>query len=149
VYNIAQYGGDPSKIYASGHSAGAHLVSLLALDEKHLRKFDLDRKSIAGVIAMSGIYNVDKLDTFLATGDKHAASPIAHARSGAPPFWISYCQWDYFGLPKQARDFGATLRKNFVSAQLLYVPAESHISEVLSLVQEHSLLVDTILGIVK
>jgi len=147
--NIAQYGGDPSKIYASGHSAGAHLVSLLALDEKHLGKFDLERKSIAGVIAMSGVYNVDKLDTFLAAGDKHAASPIAHARPGAPPFWISYCQWDYFGLPKQARDFSATLRKNFVSAQLLYVPAESHISEVLSLVQEHSLLVDTILGIVK
>ena len=98
---------------------------------------------------MSGVYNVDKLDTFLAADDKHAASPIAHARSGAPPFWISYCQWDYFDLPKQARDFTATLKKNFVSAQLFYVPAESHISEVLSLAQERSLLVDTILGIVK
>jgi len=147
--NIAELGGDTSKIYASGHSAGAHLVSLLALDEKYLQKFELDRKSIAGVIAMSGVYNVDKLDAFLAAGDKHAASPIAHARSGAPPFWISYCQWDYFDLPKQARDFTATLKKNFVSAQLFYVPSEGHISEVLSLVQEHSLLVDTILGIVK
>jgi len=154
--NIAQFGGDPAKIFASGHSAGAHLVSLLALDEKYLKKFDLERRSIAGVIAMSGVYNVDKLDTFIAgdTGgnpgaSKHDASPVAHARSGAPPFWISYCQWDYFDLPKQARDFTATLKKNFVSVQLFYIPSESHISEVLSLVQEHSLLVDTILGIVK
>ena len=149
--NIAQFGGDTSKIYASGHSAGAHLVSLLALDEKYLKKFELDRKSIAGVIAMSGVYKVDNLDTFVTSeqGNKRDASPIAHAHSGAPPFWIAYCQWDYFDLPKQARDFAATLKKNFVSAQLFYVPSESHISEVISLAQEHSLLVDTILGIVK
>ena len=63
--NAAQLGGDASRIYASGHSAGAHLVSLLALDEKYLKKFDLDRKSIAGVIAMSGVYNVGNLETFV------------------------------------------------------------------------------------
>lgn len=149
--NIAQYGGDPTKIYASGHSAGAHLVALLALDEEYLKKFDLERKSIAGVIAMSGVYNVDNLAGFVVLGDqssKHDASPIAHAHSGAPSFWISYCQWDYFGLPRQARDFTAALKKNFVPAQVFYVPSEGHISEVISLAQEPSLLVDAILGIV-
>jgi len=150
--NIAQYGGDTSRIYVSGHSAGAHLVALLALDEKYLEKLGLERKSIAGVIAMSGVYNVDNLSTFLAANgdqsDKHDASPMAHAHSGAPPFWITYCQWDYFGLPRQARDFTSTLKKNFVSAEVSYVPGESHISEIVSLIQEHSLLVDTILGIV-
>ena len=108
VRNIAQHGGDASRIYLSGHSAGAHLAALLALDERYLRKFDLPRTAIRGVIAMSGIYDVDNLDTFLVAadkGDKHDASPVAHAHSGAPPFLISYCQWDYFGLPKQARDF--------------------------------------------
>jgi acetyl esterase/lipase len=147
--NIPERGGDSSRIYLSGHSSGAHLVALLALDEKYLAKFDLARNTIRGVIAMSGVYNVDRLDTFLAAGDvsaKHDASPIAHAHSGAPPFFISYCQWDYFGLPKQARDFTTALKKNFVSAQLLYVPGENHISEVITLAQEHSLLVDTILS---
>jgi len=127
-------------------------VALLALDEKYLEKLGLERKSIAGVIAMSGVYNVDNLSTFLAANgdqsDKHDASPMAHAHSGAPPFWITYCQWDYFGLPRQARDFTSTLKKNFVSAEVSYVPGESHISEIVSLIQEHSLLVDTILGIV-
>src|SRR6185295_3087836 len=100
VRNIAEHGGDPSRIYLNGHSAGAHLVSLLALDEKYLRQFDLPRTAIRSVIAMSGVYDVDKLDTFLTAGDdktdKHDASPAAHAHSGAPPFLISYCQWDYF-----------------------------------------------------
>jgi acetyl esterase/lipase len=151
VKNISQRGGDASRIYLSGHSAGAHLAALLALDEKYLAKFDLPRKSIRSVIAMSGIYNVDKLDTFLVAagaGDKHDASPLAHAHSGAPPFLISYCQWDYFGLPKQARDFILGLKKNFVAAELLYVPGENHISEVISLVQDHGLLIDAILNVV-
>ena len=150
--NIAEHRGDPSRIYLSGHSAGAHLISLLSLDEKYLRKFNLPRAAIRGVIAISGVYDVEKLDTFLTAGgdktDKHDASPAAHAHSGAPPFLISYCQWDYFGLPKQARDFTLTLKKNFVSVQLVYVPGENHISEVFSLVQDHGLLVDTILRVV-
>jgi len=144
--NIAQRGGDPARIYLSGHSAGAHLVALLALDEKYLKKFDLDHTAIHGVIAMSGVYDVDNLDTFLADGVKHDASPVSHVHSGAPPFLITYCQWDYFGLPRQARDMTLALKKNFVAAQLLYVPGENHISEVISLVQEHALLVDAILG---
>jgi acetyl esterase/lipase len=146
--NISERGGDVSHIYLSGHSSGAHLAALLALDEKYLKKFDLSHTAIRGVIAMSGVYDVDKLDTFLAAdaNDKHDASPLAHAHSGAPPFFITYCQWDYFGLPKQARDFTTALKKNFVPAQLLYVPGESHISEVISLLQENGPLVDAILG---
>jgi acetyl esterase/lipase len=152
VRNISQHGGDVKRIYLSGHSAGAHLAALLALDEKYLKKFDLPRTAIRGVVAISGIYDVGKLDTFLVaadTGDKRDASPVAHAHSGAPPFLISYCQWDYFGLPKQARDFTLTLRKNFVAAELLYVAGENHISEVIGLGQDHGLLVDTILSAVR
>jgi len=150
--NISEHGGDPSRIYLSGHSAGAHLAALLGLDEKYLKKYDLDRTAIRSVIAMSGVYDVDKLDTFLVAGgdanNRRDASPNAHAHSGAPPFLVTYCQWDYFGLPKQARDFALTLKKNFVAAQLLYVPGENHISEVISLVEDHGLLVDAILSTV-
>lgn len=152
VRNIPKYGGNVSRIYLSGHSAGAHLAALLALDEKYLNQFGLTRRAIRSVIVMSGIYNVDKLDTFLVaggdSGGKHDASPVAHAHSGAPPFLISYCQWDYFGLPKQAREFTLALKKNFVPAELLYVPNENHISEIISLVEDHGLLIDTILSVV-
>ncbi|MFC3881861.1 alpha/beta hydrolase [Algoriphagus namhaensis] len=33
-YNVAKYGGDPDKIIVNGHSAGAHLASLLALKDE-------------------------------------------------------------------------------------------------------------------
>ena len=45
---------------------------------------------------------------------------------------MTYCQWDYFSLPGQAREFYQALRQAGVDAELLYVPRESHISEMLS-----------------
>jgi acetyl esterase/lipase len=147
--NIAQYGGDPARMYVSGHSAGGHLAALLALDEKYLRKFDLSPSAIRGVVSMSGVYDVDNLAVFQAEGDKHDASPLAHVHRGAPPFLVTYCQWDYLGLPKQARDFSAALRKAFVNTQLLYDPGEGHITEVIGLVKDSGTLVDAVLSFVK
>jgi arylformamidase len=49
---------DPSQIFLSGHSAGAHLISLLVLDKSHLSRHELPLSSIRGVVAMSGIYSL-------------------------------------------------------------------------------------------
>ncbi|CAF0826250.1 unnamed protein product [Adineta ricciae] len=49
---------DPDQIFLSGHSAGAHLISLLTLDRSHFERHDLSLSSIRGVIAMSGIYTL-------------------------------------------------------------------------------------------
>eukprot|EP01012_Entosiphon_sulcatum_P042370 TRINITY_DN5637_c0_g1_i1.p1 TRINITY_DN5637_c0_g1~~TRINITY_DN5637_c0_g1_i1.p1 ORF type:complete len:270 (-),score=31.32 TRINITY_DN5637_c0_g1_i1:41-850(-) len=56
--NIAKFGGDNSRVFASGHSAGAHLASLLATDPKWLMGVGLEPGFIIGVIAVSGIYHV-------------------------------------------------------------------------------------------
>jgi acetyl esterase/lipase len=56
--NIAQYGGNPEKIFVMGHSAGGHLVALLALDEKYLQAHGLTLAAIKGAIPISGIYDV-------------------------------------------------------------------------------------------
>ncbi|MEL6126399.1 MAG: alpha/beta hydrolase, partial [Pseudomonadota bacterium] len=34
--NVATFGGDPERMYLSGHSAGAHIAMLLAMDESYL-----------------------------------------------------------------------------------------------------------------
>ncbi|CAF1441871.1 unnamed protein product [Adineta ricciae] len=49
---------DPDQIFLSGHSAGAHLISLLILDRSHFERHNLSLASIRGVIAMSGIYTL-------------------------------------------------------------------------------------------
>lgn len=50
VDNIERYGGDPDGIYLMGHSAGAHLVSLLTLSDEFLANAGLSRSRIQGVV---------------------------------------------------------------------------------------------------
>ena len=80
--------------------------------------------------------------------NRRAASPLYHIKSLAPPFLISYCQWDYPTLPAQARVFHATLQKAGVVAQLVFVPRESHISEMISITHDDDPTANAILQFV-
>lgn len=55
VYNnIEKYGGDKSKIFVSGHSAGGYLSLMLATDKKYLSQFGVNADSIAAYLPVSG-----------------------------------------------------------------------------------------------
>jgi acetyl esterase/lipase len=133
---ISKYGGDPNRIVVSGHSAGGHLASLLALDPKWLQRFKLPAGAIRAVVSLSGVYDVARVTGFGDGATRTAASPVHYVRGDAPPFLIEYCQWDYPGLPAQARRMDADLRKAFVRSRLIYAAGENHISEVLDLAKD-------------
>ncbi len=56
--NIAKQGGDPRRLYLVGHSAGGHLVALLATDESYLRAEGCTIDDIKGVVGVSGVYRI-------------------------------------------------------------------------------------------
>ncbi len=149
--NIAGHGGDATRIYIGGHSAGGHLSALLALDPRYLERHGLSSKNIRGVIPMSGVYEVDLLvNVFGADAEvRRQASPMQHVKAPAPPFIVTYCQWDYPFLPAQAKAFHAALRKAGVRSELVYVPGESHISEIVNIVKDGDLTARTVLRFVK
>lgn len=62
VDNIAQFGGDPARIYASGHSAGANIVAVLALRNEWTEKYTLPSDVIKGAALFSGGYDADVKD---------------------------------------------------------------------------------------
>ena len=52
--HIAEYGGNPEKIYVCGHSAGGYLTLMLALATDYLQKRGIDADSIKGYVSFSG-----------------------------------------------------------------------------------------------
>ena len=52
--HIADYGGSPSRLFLSGHSAGTQLAARIALDPAPLEKRGLSPRILCGVIAVSG-----------------------------------------------------------------------------------------------
>ena len=53
--NIEQYGGDTSKIYLAGHSAGGYIVSMIGLNKEYLGKYGIDPDTqIKALVPYSG-----------------------------------------------------------------------------------------------
>ena len=56
--HIADYHGDPERIYISGHSAGGHIVAMLMATAWHEWDQDLPRDLIKGGCAVSGLFTL-------------------------------------------------------------------------------------------
>jgi acetyl esterase/lipase len=62
--NATKFGGDPSKLFLAGHSAGAYNAISLATDRRWLSEAKLDPKAdLAGVIGIAGPYDFLPLES--------------------------------------------------------------------------------------
>ena len=52
--NIAEYGGDPRRIFVMGHSAGAQLAALLCIDHRYLRAEGVPAGVLRGCVPVDG-----------------------------------------------------------------------------------------------
>jgi acetyl esterase/lipase len=88
--NAERFGGDPQKIFLMGHSAGAHIAAMLAIDATWLQKVGLKpSRDIAGLIGVSGPYDFlplkDETLAIIFGGNRPETQPISHVAPGAPP----------------------------------------------------------------
>jgi len=140
VQNIETYGGDARNIFLFGHSAGGHLISLLATHDEYAAL----RSHMRGVISMSGAYNLKELDplfypaldqTFQGghtdTAALDEASPSTYVRAGEtlPPFYILHCQYDLLSLPEQAISFRNKLEALGYEVDWDYLLGYTHVTE--------------------
>eukprot|EP00002_Diphylleia_rotans_P033789 TRINITY_DN7219_c0_g1_i1.p1 TRINITY_DN7219_c0_g1~~TRINITY_DN7219_c0_g1_i1.p1 ORF type:complete len:266 (+),score=59.80 TRINITY_DN7219_c0_g1_i1:58-855(+) len=115
-----KYGYDANKLYVSGHSAGAHMTGMIALDPTILKERHAESwAAIKGHIGLSGIYDIDEMvkeyptyaDMFVKIafpGDAaywKASSPVSHAVVGAKCWLILHSPIDELLSEKQPQIF--------------------------------------------
>ncbi len=130
--NIADHGGDPSRIIIGGHSAGAHLITLLSVDDRFLNEIDLAPSDIAGVIAVSGIMEIDQILTeasgLILESDiaREEASPISYVNADLPPMLILVAEDDNPHLKRQSAHMFDELRAAGIQTHYEVIAERDH-----------------------
>lgn len=136
---VARYGGDPQRIFLCGHSAGGHLVAVLATNAHYLGAEGLCPGDIRGVIAMGGVFEIGLNTSLFGVGyafkntDRRALSPIRHLDRCPPPFLLMEAQNGRRYLQKQAWRFQRSLSAIGQAAECFIVPCEDHYGQVLEI----------------
>ncbi len=131
VSHAAQIGGDPSRIYLAGHSAGAQIAGLLAYDPALLERAGLRAGAIKGFIGLSGPYALDPdtntLKTIFAApygfGDWQ---PVRKVRPGAPPALLLHGEDDDVVWPSHTKAMAEALTRAGVPLTLRLYAGRGH-----------------------
>ena len=117
-------GGDPARVYVSGHSAGGHLTAM-AMTEPRL----------AGGIAISGIYDLEpirlnylneKLGLDPAAVERN--SPLHHLPAHAAPLVVTVGLGELPELVRQSEEYAAAWTTRGLRGRYLPVPKHDHFS---------------------
>jgi acetyl esterase/lipase len=91
-----EWGGDPENIFVVGHSAGAHIAVLLALDEHYLQEVGGTTRWLRGAVGLSGPYDFlpfreAYLNRLFGPPENFPRSqPINYVRADAPPLLLMH-----------------------------------------------------------
>ena len=99
--HIAEFGGDPDRVFVGGHSAGAYLAVLMSLDPSYLKAHGMGLRAIRGALPVSPFLYVeetarDRSKTVWGTDEKVwlQASVTPYVGAGKPPMLLIYADGD-------------------------------------------------------
>lgn len=137
--NIASHGGDPARVSLVGHSAGAHIAMLLALDPRWLRAAGSDPSQLRAAVGIAGPYDFLPFgvgatkNAFGRAPDVTLTQPINFARKNAPPILLATGTEDTVVLPRNSRKLAAALRDAGATVELKEYDGLGHVGAVLAL----------------
>jgi acetyl esterase/lipase len=136
--HVADHGGDPARIGVAGHSAGAYIALMLALDPQWLAKAGAPG-AIKAAVGLAGPYDFlpfvpgGAADLALGgPGDLTPTQPIGFARADAPPVLLLNGAEDTTVLPRNATNLAAALTAKGAIAETRIYPDIGHIGILLA-----------------
>jgi len=131
------WGGDPRRVVLMGHSAGAHIAAMLALDPRWLAAASDSRDAIAGMIGIAGPYDflplqdADIKRVFAAAADLRDTQPITFADGHAPPLLLLHGADDRVVLPRNSERLATRVQEAGGRATLRIYPNVGHVGVML------------------
>ncbi len=132
----AEWGGDPSRVVLAGHSAGAYIAMMLALDRRWLGA----GAGISGAVGLAGPYDFmpilgpDVRAVFGAAAERADAQPITHAHRGAPPLLLLHGTRDRVCYPRNSLALATRMRAAGGRADAVLYRRTGHVGIVLGCV---------------
>lgn len=138
IENAEQFGADGGKVFLMGHSAGAQIAALLALDESYLARHGIDSGSLTGLIGLSGPYDFLPiregylLDLF-PEENRAASQAINYVSERSPPTLLVHGGDDDIVYSGNSERLAARMQEFDIPVTLEYYDSMGHARVVLGL----------------
>jgi acetyl esterase/lipase len=128
--NLSAWGGDPDRVYLMGHSAGAYIAAMLAIDDRWLGS---QQARIHGTVGLAGPYDFLPLTDpalqkiFGTEPDLTRTQPVTFVDGALAPFFVVSGDSDNTVRPENSRRLAAKIRSAGGIAEERYYQGVSHI----------------------
>jgi acetyl esterase/lipase len=161
--NISQYGGNPRKIFVSGHSAGGHLASLITLDDKYFNALEI-ANPIKGAILIDAagldMYSFlkqkdfDESNSYIKTFTDNPAtwkkaSPLYFLDESMPPLLIYRGGKTYTSIERSTKTFIDSLKTYNPNPNYKVLDELDHFSMIIQFLFSSNLLYDEIINFMR
>jgi acetyl esterase/lipase len=124
-----------SKLFVAGHSAGAHIASMLVVNTPYLGQTGVDRKEIAGFIGLSGPYDFlplksAKLIDIFGGANRPEIEAITFAQAPLPRALLIHGTADTIVYPRNSEHLAAAWRRAGAPVELKLYEGVEHIDVV-------------------
>ena len=130
--HATEWGGDANRIYLVGHSAGAQIAMMVALDNQYLRQVGGDSHWISGVIGLAGPYDFipftfPYMNDLFGPPERFAESqPVNYVRADAPPLLLIHGLQDHTVAPTNTRSLYDAMTQVHGNVQVEYFDNATH-----------------------
>lgn len=137
--HVTEYGGDPGRIVVVGHSAGAHIAALLALDPGYLNAHGMSTMDLRGMVGLAGPYDFLPLQTarlkavFPGERLQFLSQPVNVLHAPHPPVQLLVGLKDETVLPRNSESLAQHIRQSGGRVELRYFDDYGHVAMALRL----------------
>jgi acetyl esterase/lipase len=133
-----EHGGDPARLFASGHSAGAYIAAMLGVNPVYLNAVGGDPSWIKAIVGIAGpydflpLYDAALIDIFGGARNMET-QPIRYAQNKAPPMLLAHGTRDSTVGAGNSRRFASRLLGYGNDVQVKLYDRIGHLDILLSL----------------